>query len=177
MPDSTVAQRYAGALFELAAAQGKLEAVDADLARIADELGGHGDLAMFLDSPIVATADRKDVVKRLFEGQLDQLTFNTLCLMLDNQRGGHLKALAAVFRDRYNRHRKRVQVRVTSAMPLDAEEQRSISRALAKATQREIEMEVAVEGDLIGGLVVQIGDQVIDSSIRGQLEALARTLA
>lgn len=177
MSDSTVAQRYAGALFDLAASQGSLERVDADLAMVASTLGEHPDLAMFLDSPIVATEDAKTVIRQLLESKIEPLTFNTICLMVDKQRGGHLARLAAVFRERFDRHQRRVQVRVTSAMPLDETEQGNLSRALAKATAREIKMEVAVDDGLIGGLVVTIGDQVIDGSIRGQLEALARTLA
>lgn len=177
MSHSTVASRYADALFELALSRGCLETVDADLAGIARLIGEHADLQLLLESPVVALGDQKETIRRLFEGKVDPLTFNTLLLMLDNQRGGALLALHEGFRERYNRHHKRVKVEVTSALPLEEREQRDLSRALAKTTSREIEMEVTVDEGLIGGLVVKIGDQVIDNSIRGQLEALARTLA
>lgn len=177
MSNQAVAQRYADALFQLGAAQGNLEALDADLNGIAQILNDTADLGMLWESPIVSTEDKKAIVKQLFEGKIDPLTLNTLLLMFDNKRGASIMALQTAFRERYNAYRKRMTVQVASALPLGEQETADLRRELAKATEREIEMETSLDPELIGGLVVKIGDQVIDNSLRGRLEALARTLA
>lgn len=177
MSNNAVAQRYADALFQLGTAQGNLEALDADLNGIAQILKDTADLGMLWDSPIVSTADKKAIVKQLFEGKIHAMTLNTLLLMFDNKRGASVLALQTAFRVRFDAYRKRMTVRVATALPLGEAETTDLKRELAKATAREIEMETALDPELIGGIVVKIGDQVIDNSLRGRLEALARTLA
>lgn len=177
MSNQSVAQRYADALFQLGEAQRNLDAIDRDLEGIAQILKDNGDLGMLWDSPIVSTEDKKQIVKQLFEGKINALTLNTLLLMFDNKRGASIMALQEAFRERFNGYRKRMMVQVATALPLGEQQAADLKRELARATEREIEMEIALDPELIGGLVVKIGDQVIDNSLRGRLEALARTLA
>jgi len=177
MPNHSVAQRYADALFGIAEAQGNLDKVDQDLAAIAQILADHPDMAHLWDSAVVSTEDKKAIVKQLFEGKIEPITFNTLLLMFDKQRGGSVAALPRFFRERFDAYRKRVKVNVRTVMALGSDETEELRRVLAKATEREIEMETTLDPDLIGGLVVTVGDKVIDNSLRGRLEALARTLA
>lgn len=177
MSNHAVAQRYADALFQLGRAQENLEALDADLDGIAAILKDSTDLGLLWDSPIVSTVDKKAITTQLFEGKIQAATLNTLLLMFDNKRGTSILGLQAAFRERYDVHRKRMTVRVVTALPLGTEQATDLKRELAKATEREIEMETALDPEIIGGIVVTIGDQVIDNSLRGRLEALARTLA
>ncbi|HEY9856232.1 MAG TPA: ATP synthase F1 subunit delta [Stenomitos sp.] len=177
MPNHSVAQRYADALFGIAEAQGNLAKVDQDLAAIAQILADHPDMARLWDSAVVSTEDKKAIVKQLFEGKIEPITFNTLLLMFDKQRGGSVATLPRFFRERFDAYRKRVKVNVRTVMALGSDETEELRRVLAKATEREIEMETTLDPDLIGGLVVTVGDKVIDNSLRGRLEALARTLA
>lgn len=177
MRNQAVAQRYAEALFQVASAQGTLDKVDAELASLSQLLSENKELVSFLASPIVEAEDKKQVVTQLFTGKVDAMVFNTMLLMLDKKRGEAVSALHEAFRTLFNDYRKRTKVRVVSALPMDEQEVAGIKRELAKATSREIEMEVAIDPEIIGGLVVSIGDQVIDSSLKGRLESLARTLA
>lgn len=177
MRHQVVAQRYADALFDLAKGQGTLDQVDGDLAGLVSVMHDHPDLATIWNSPIVSTEDKKATLRQLFEGKIDAMVLNTLLLMFDNKRGETVGALQEAFRDRFNDHRKRTQVKVKAAMPLDEREERELQEQLAKTTGREIRMQVAIDPELIGGMVVTIGDQVIDNSLKGRLEALAHTLA
>lgn len=177
MPHQTVVQRYAEALFQVAEAQGALEKVDQDLAAIAQILSDHPDMSRLWESSVVSTEDKKQIVKQLFEGKIEGITYNTLLLMFDKQRGDCVSALQQAFRKLFDAYRKRLKVNVKTVMPLAAETADELRRALAKATEREIELEATLDPDLIGGIVVTVGDKVIDNSLRGRLEALARTLA
>lgn len=177
MPNHSVAQRYAEALFAIAEQQGLLDKVDQDLAGIAQILADHPDMERLWDSAVVSTEDKKALVKQLFEGKIEDITFNTLLLMFDKQRGGSVRAVPPFFRERYDAHRRRVKVNVRTVMPLGSDQTEELRRVLAKATEREVQMETTLDPDLIGGIVVTVGDKVIDNSLRGRLEALARTLA
>lgn len=177
MRNQAVAQRYAEALFQVSSAQGSLEKVDAELAGLSQVLAENKELVNFLSSPIVEASDKKQVVTQLFSGKVDAMVLNTMLLMFDKKRGDAVAALHETFRTLFNDYRKRTKVRVVSALPMDEQEVAGIKRELAKATSREIEMDVAIDPEIIGGLVVSIGDQVIDSSLKGRLQSLARTLA
>ncbi len=177
MPNHSVAQRYADALFQVAEAQGNLDKVDQDLAAIAQILSDHPDLTRLWESAVVSTEDKKSIVKQLFEGKIEPITYNTLLLMFDKQRGGSIGQVQHAFRERYNAFRKRLKVTVRTVLPMASDETEELRRVLAQATAREIEMEATIDPDLIGGIVVKVGDKVIDNSLRGRLEALARTLA
>lgn len=177
MPNHSVAHRYAEALFQVAEAQGNLDKVDQDLAAIAQILADHPDMSRLWDSAVVSTEDKKSIVRQLFESKIEGITYNTLLLMLDKQRGASIAQVQAAFRERYNVHRKRLKVTVRTVMPMATDETEELRRVLAQATAREIEMEATLDPDLIGGIVVTVGDKVIDNSLRGRLEALARTLA
>lgn len=177
MSNQTVAARYADALFQVAEAQGTLEAVDRDLTLIAGLLGEHPDMGRLWESSVVKTEDKKQIVEQLFKGKIGDITYNTLLLMFDKQRGACVPSLQAAFRERFDAHRKRLKVSVKTVMPLGSTETEELRRVLEKATERTIEMEATLDPDLIGGIVVRVGDKVIDNSLRGRLEALARTLA
>lgn len=177
MRHQSLAARYADALFALTEGRGALERVDGELAEIASLLRDHPDLANFWGSPLVAAEDQKAIASQLLGGKADPMLLNTLLLMFDNKRGAAIEALHQAFRSRFNDFRRRLTVKVRAAMPLDDTETLKLREQLAKSTAREIEMDVQVDSELIGGLVVKVGDQVIDSSLKGRLEALARTLS
>lgn len=177
MRDQSVAARYAEALFEVAQSQGRLDPVDQDLAGIAQLLRENHELAAFWENPVVATADKQQVLRQLLTEQVQPITLNTLFLMFDHKRGHLIPALQEAFRERYDQARRRTRVHVISAMPLDEATADQLRQQLERSTAREVQMDTAVDPELIGGLVVTMGDQVIDSSLRGRLENMARALA
>jgi len=177
MRHQVVAQRYADALFGLAQAADTLDRVDGDLADLVGLMHDIPDLATVWNSPVVAVADKKAVLEQLFAGKIDGMVLNTLRLLFDNKRGAAIHAVHEAFRDRFNEYRKRTRVAVRSSHPLDEREESELKSQLAKSTGREIDMSVSIDSTLIGGLVVRTGDQIIDSSLKGRLEALVQTLA
>lgn len=125
-----------------------------------------------LKHPVVQLADKKHVIRQLLAGQAHPLTQNMLLMLFDKKRGALVADLQRAFRARYDATRRRATVKVTSALPLDANQQQQLQHELALKLSKEIKMETAVDPSLLGGMVVQIEDQVIDNSLRGRLEAL-----
>ncbi len=134
------------------------------------------DLARMWKHPVVDVADKKAMVRQLLGGKAHPFTLNGLLLLFDKKRGSLIEAVQKAFRARYDATRRRATVKVTSAMPLEQGQADALRQQLASKLAKEIQMETAVDPALIGGLVVQIEDQVIDNSVRGRLEALRHAL-
>lgn len=116
------------------------------------------------------------MAKQLFGGKVHPFTLNLLLLLAEKKRAGMVEGVQRAYRERYNQVRKRATVKVTSAMALDAQQVESLRHEFAVKLAKDVQVETAVDSALIGGIVVQIEDQVIDGSLRGRLEALRMSL-
>ena len=134
------------------------------------------DLARMWKHPVVDVEDKKAMIRQLLGGKAHPFTLNGLQLLFDKKRGAMVEDVQKAFRALYDATRRRATVKVTSAMPLEQGQADELRQQLAATLAKEIQMETAVDPNLIGGLVVQIEDQVIDNSVRGRLEALRHAL-
>ena len=167
-----VARRYAQALTEEAQKDGHLDAVDADVALIADTLDESRDLRAALASPIVAQPKKAAVLSRLFEGKVSDLTMRFLNLLIDKQRDGQIPSVVAAYRALRDERTGTVEARVKTAKPLGPDEADRLKAALEARTGKTVRMHLAVDPSLVGGLVVRVGDVVYDQSVKHQLEML-----
>ena len=134
------------------------------------------DLDRMFKHPVIEVSDKQAMVRQLLGGKVHPLTLNTLLLLFDKKRGDMIEAFQTAFRARFDATRRRATVKVTSALPLDQGQQDELRQRLAQQLEKEIQMETAVDPALLGVLVVQIEDQVIDNSLRGRLEQLRHSL-
>jgi len=170
---STVAGRYANALFELAREADALDAVEADVEALAAALGESEDLSTLITSPLYSREDQGKALKAVTGAMgLGTLTANVAGLMAEKRRLFALPDVLDVFRQLLAEHRGEVTAEVTSAKPLSETQAEALKDRLAKATGRTIKLSTSVDEALIGGLVVKVGSRMIDSSIRARLSAL-----
>ena len=168
-----IAVVYARSLFEAALDQDKLDVVREQLGEFADALGGDRQLQVFFFSPYFSTAEKKDGLHRAVTGA-EAIFLRFLELLLENHR------MPAIFRVRRNyerlwdRHNRLLPVEVTSAIELDEQTVRGIGDRIAEQTGRKVELSAKVEPDILGGIVVRVGNQVLDASIRNRLETLRK---
>jgi F-type H+-transporting ATPase subunit delta len=168
-----IAVVYARSLFEAALDADKLDVVREQLGEFADALDGDSRLQVFFFSPYFSTNEKKEGLHRAVEGA-DDLFVNFLELLLENHR------MPVIFRVRrgYDRlweaHNRLLPVEVTSAVELDEETVRSIGDRIAEQTGRKVELSSTVEPDILGGIVVRVGNQVLDASIRTRLDSLRK---
>ena len=171
-----IAQVYARSLFEVATEQDKLDLVKDQLGSFADALDENRELAIFFFSPYFSTQEKADGLSRAVEGG-DPAVVNLLLLMIENHR------MPAIFRTRrafdtlWKKANKRLPVTITSATELDDKSVAHITDAISAQTGQTIELTREVDPDVLGGLVVRVGNSILDASIRSRLERLRRGVA
>ena len=168
---TSAARRYAEAAFQLATRDDSFDAWAADLA-IADQLVGDPRVARIVSNPSVPRADREATLERLFAKRISPLALHLVRLLDQRGRLSLLPAIAAEFTRQLDALRGVVAASVTSAAPLEKDEVAAIGARLESMTGQTVKLTTTVDASLIGGLTVQVGDRMIDASVRGRLERL-----
>lgn len=171
-----VADVYAAALFELAREADQLQEVRDELGELAELVRTNNEFARFVSSAVVDDDDRRESLEKIFRGKLSDMTLNTLLVMNDHDRAAFLPQLERAFVLRLEHERGQVEVAARSAVELSNEQKQNVERIAQKLSGRKPLVEYTVDPDLIGGLVLQIGDHRLDSSIRWQLSAAHQRL-
>jgi F-type H+-transporting ATPase subunit delta len=182
MISSTMAARvvdpYAEALVSLASAQGLLDTFEADIRFIAAVVQATPELGQFLASPLVKAEAKKNLLQQVFADQIHPLLLNALKLLSDRRRIMFLGAVCQRFLELQRKLKNIVLAEVTTAVPLTEAQQQSIRERVRDFTQAiGVELQTSQDPTLLGGVIIKIGSQVIDLSLRGQLRRLALQLA
>ena len=178
MIGNVVARRYSKALVEVVAErEGDFDAVHAELRDLAGVIEGSRDLMRLLYSPSIRMEVKRGILEDLLSlAGLSDLAATFVRLLLEKGRLRYLPSVAETFEYLANERQGKVKVTVTSAAPLSAEEAERLKAGLEQATGKTVLIETVVEPPLIGGLVVRIGDRVLDGSIRHQLDVMRESL-
>jgi F-type H+-transporting ATPase subunit delta len=168
-------RRYADAAFEIALRDNTVELWRRDLEQAALTLEERG-LEAVLANPAIALDQRLDAAGQVF-GRLSRPVTNLILLLVRRRRIEQLPRVAAEFRRLDDRRNGLTHATATSAAPLGADEIRAITARLEAMTGDRIALETAVDPALLGGVVVRVGDRLIDGSVRGRLERLRNQLA
>ena len=171
-----IAQVYARSLFEVAKDQGKLDDVREQIGEFADALDGNRQLTIFFFSPFFSSQEKKDGLSRAVTGA-DEIVANFLELLIDKHR------MPAIFRIRrqldelWERENKVLPVQITSATQLDEETVKRIGDRIGQETGQHVELTAQIEPAILGGIVLRVGNQILDASIRARLDRLRRQVA
>lgn len=172
-----LARSYAQALLGAAESEGRVDPVLDDLDElIADVWNAHPDFAQLLESPITPVAERDRILVEILEGRAEPLLVRFLRVLNRHGRLNLLTAIARRARITWERRQGRRRVTVRSAIPLDEDQRSALHARLARMIAAEPVVQYEVHPSLIGGLVVQIGDDVYDGSILRRLLGVRRTL-
>ncbi len=174
---SSLSGRYATALFELARDARGIDAVEASLATVRAALDQSDDFRNLTTSPILSRTDAaKGAAATAAVMKLDATTTNFLGVLAHNRRLGQLPAIIRAFRGLAARHRGETSAEVISAHALSDAQVAALKQALRTRVGRDVAIDLSVDPALLGGLVVKIGSQMIDSSIRTRLNSLAHAM-
>ena len=171
-----IAQVYSRSLFEVAKEQGKLDVVREQLGQFADALDTDHDLQVFLFSPYFSTAEKEDGLHKVLEGA-DPAFENFLRLLIEKHRMPVLFRIRRQFDERWQEENRLLPVQITSAVKLDDETVEHIRDQIAEQTDRTIELTADVNPDILGGIVLRVGNSILDASIKNRLESLRRQVA
>ena len=174
---ASLAGRYALALFELARDENKIDAVGASLATLKQALAESDDLRALIASPLVGRDAQARAAAAVAKSlKVDPLTSNFIGVLAGNRRLSKLPDVIRSFTLLASRHRGELTAEITSARPLDGAQVDAIKQNLRTRMGRDIAVDLNVDPAILGGLVVKIGSQMIDSSIRTKLNSLAHAM-
>ncbi len=171
-----IAAVYARSLFEVAQEQGKLDTIREEVGQFADALDGNRELQVFFFSPYFSTIEKKDGLDRAVS-DADPILVNFLKLLIENHRMPVIFRVRRVVDELWRKENKLLPVTVTSAVELDQATVSQIGDRIAEQTGRKVELSAIVEPDILGGLVVRVGNSILDASIRNRLEQLRKQVA
>ena len=174
---ASLAGRYATALFELARDERQLEAVGASVATLKQALADSADFRELTTSPLIARDDAVKAVRAAAEAmRLDPVTANFLGVLAQNRRLSQLGPVIRAFNMLAAHHRGETTAEVTSAHPLSDDQIGALKTNLKSRLGRDVTVDLSVDPTILGGLVVKVGSQMIDGSIRTKLNTLAQAM-
>jgi F-type H+-transporting ATPase subunit delta len=171
-----VAEVYARALFEVAKERGVLDPVHDQLDEFADAVASNRDMQMFFFSPYFSTDEKKDALGRAVTDADPSFT-NFLEALLERHRMPALFRIRARYDQMWEEENKLLPVEVTSAVALDENLVESIGERIREQTGETVELSSRVDPDILGGVVLRVGNFILDASIRNRLEQLRKQVA
>ena len=176
MLDIAVARKYARALFEASLKQGNTDRVNGDLEAILALRDEDPAFLKFLVSPDVPTEQKHEFIRAVFESKIDPMLAGFLRLLVDKGRIVNLPGICVEFRNLSEEHRGMIRARVETAVPLSASHEQRLVDELAKLSGKQIILEKRVTPRILGGVIVHLGDRIIDRSVRRGLRKLSESL-
>lgn len=172
MRSTTLARRYAGALFGEAQRGNATDAVESDLGLLAHSLQTIPTLRHTLTHPLIAPKRKKEIATEIFKDSIQTITLQFVSLLIDKRREDVLEDIETEFVRLANEARSIQPVTVTSAVELNADEQKALVAKLNEFTGKKVQLQMNHDASLIGGLIIKIEDTIMDGSVRGHLAAL-----
>ncbi len=170
------ARVYAEALFDIARKTGKLDPIREELGQFADAVEGDRELQVFFFSPYFSSAEKTEGLRRAISGA-DAEFVNFLELLVEKGRMNEVFRIRRQFEQLWKEENRRIDVTVTSAVELDPAAVTKIGEEIERQTGRRVELASDVDGEILGGIVLQVGNMVLDASIRNRLEKLRKSVA
>lgn len=171
-----VSERYAQALLELVSDNLSKEDILKELLDITESVKGSSDLNKVMTSPVISDDEKKNVISKLFENTTNKVILNFLKLLVDKNRFSMLESITKEYKNEINRLNNLLSINVTSAIDLTEDEKSAIKDKLSNILNKNIELEWATNPDIIAGLVFEVGDNIIDNSLRHKLQDLSRNI-
>jgi len=171
-----IARVYADALFEAARDHDELELVHEQLGQFVDALDESNDMRVFFFSPYFSSAEKRAGISGALEGASAELV-NFLELLAEKHRMPAIFRIRARFDELWAEAHRRLEVTLTSAVGLDPSVVEQVGREVERQTDRAIDLDTRVDPEILGGLVLRVGNMVLDASLRSKLERLRKEVA
>ncbi len=171
-----IAEVYSRSLFEVAQESGDLDRIHSELGEFADELASNRELQVFLFSPYFSSQEKQEGLERLIDDAEENL-LRFLGLLAERHRMPVLFRIRREFDALWAQENQLLSVSVTSAVQLDSDLLKGIGERVEAQTGQQVELSSTVDPDVLGGLVLRVGNMVLDASIRNRLEQLKKQVA
>ncbi len=176
MSELRAAHRYAKALIDLAVEQKNIEEVKSDLELFRTTLRSNLALMQIMKSPVVTNNDKIAILNKIFSQKINPSTMGFFDLVVRKNRSFILKEIYEAFIDQYNQLHNIITATVKTASPIDAAVAKEVTGFVEKQTGKKVTLNTITDPSLIGGLVVQIGDNLYDASVSGKINKIRQNL-
>lgn len=173
---SSLARRYAQALFLSSQEKDLLDQVQEELKLFVETMDGSKELSQIMDRELIPPEDKKAIIEKVFTGKISSQTVNFLKLVVDKRREKYLREMLAEYTALADTARNMLEAEVKTAAELSPQQQETIKKGIAAFTGKDVRLKVEVDESLLGGVVIKIGDRVYDGSARQQLSSLKKRL-
>ena len=177
MPHDPINTAYARALFEMAQAEGVASRVEEELFRLRELLKKNPDLLEFLKDPNVRHEGKRKALSDLFQGRVHPLVLNTLITLSDQDRAGRVLQVIEEFSASVASATQKVSGEITTAIPLDGATLDRLATELSRITGKNVQLFQKIDPSILGGAIIQVGEQIIDGSLRCKLDQIRERLA
>jgi len=171
-----IARVYGDALFAVAKEEDKIDEIREELGEFADALNEDRDLQVFFFSPYFSSQEKRDGIAKAVQNASEQFE-NFLSLLAEKHRMPAIFRIRSYYDDLWAEENKRLEVRITSAVPLDDSVVKRVGEEIERQTDRKIDLEAEVDEDILGGLVLRVGNMVLDASLREKLNRLRKEVS
>lgn len=171
-----LALKYAQAIYELANEQGIAQQTQEQLQLVTITVAEHDDLSMLMYSPLVPATAKKDTLVKIFGEDLTLNVRNFLLLLIDKRRETILPAIVVEYRKLMNQANNILEALVTTAKPLTDEQNQALAQKLSAITKKNMILTHHIDQSIIGGVIIRIGDKLIDGSVVRRLNSLKDAL-
>lgn len=169
-----IAEPYAQALMSLAQSQDLTNRFGEDVSGLLNVLKESDEFKNFLASPVYKPDQKKALLQQLLAEQVHPLTLNFLKLLVDHRRIPVLQDICLQYQDLLRKLNQAVLAEVTSAVELSDDQKQSVrEKVMTMTNARQVDLDTKVDPDLIGGVIIKVGSQIIDASLRGQLRRIS----
>lgn len=173
-----VSKVYGEAFFELALNENKLDDIVEEVNVIKEAFNSNNDLIKFLNHPKISKEEKKTVIENIFKDRLSDIIVGFLVIIVDKDRYNDIEGIFEYFIDKYREYKNIGVAYVTTALELSDIQKKNVEQRLLQTTKYEkFEMNYNIDKSLIGGMVIKIGDRVLDSSIKTKISYLAKDLS
>lgn len=173
----SIARRYALALYEEAERQNLLDKVDEDIEMLRASFETSRQLVLLFESPIIPREKKAAIIQQLFADRIHPITLRFLRLLIEKEREDIFPSVVLAFRKHHDSQLGITEARAKVPLPLRPEEEKRLIEALERITGKRIRLQVEQDPEMIGGVVVRVGDTVYDGSVRNQLASLREQFA
>ncbi len=171
-----VSKTYSEAIFDIALEEGRLSDIQKEFDFVVNAFKDHPDFYEIIKTPKISSKEKKIILHETFENHVSQTLLNFLKIIIDKKRGTDILDIKRDFDVRIDTHNNVVKATVESVIPLSEDQLESLKATLTKMTGKSIFIETRLNPELIGGLVVKMGDQIIDGSVKFKLEGMLEGL-
>jgi len=176
MLNKSVARRYAEAFFSIARETNKVDEYQVELEKIAKGIEEIDNLKVYLSHFLIPAKEKKDMVTKIFAGQVSSMTLNFFLMVIDKRREVYLGLICKEYEDMADESRNIKKAELISARKVSDADVKTLAEKLSAATGKIIQLKTTVDPSLLGGVKIRMGDQIIDGSVAKKLQMLKDNL-